>query len=335
MQKRNFILSVVASAMMALTAQAHAAETEQVTIAYQFGWSYTPFHVMKNMGLVDKHAKAAGINLKVDFKNMGSPGIIRDGMLAGQVQYGAVGVPTLITLADKTNGDYKAVGNIVSVPMNFNINTDSAYGQVKDLKQICDIQAKVALPTIKSSVQAVTFQMFSQKHCGEPFKLDSNTISLSHPDGMTQLLTNQVGGHFTSPPFNDLEIDLGKGKVKPLFDSYDVLGGPTSFILFVGSEKFRQENPKVNEVIAKAFEEAVAWTKNNKQAAAELYVKEEKSKEQVSDVVAQMSSPKVIFDTTPNNIGAYSSFMKNIGTVKKDMDWKYLSMPHLHSRKGS
>jgi len=45
MQKKNCILSIVASAIMALSAQAQAAETEQVTIAYQFGWPYTPFHV--------------------------------------------------------------------------------------------------------------------------------------------------------------------------------------------------------------------------------------------------------------------------------------------------
>ena len=71
------------------------------------------------------------------------------------------------------------------------------------------------------------------------------------------------------------------------------------------------------------------------QQAAELYVSEEKYKDTVADVLAQMSDPKMIFDTTPNRIGVYSQFMKEIGTVKHDMSWKDLSMSNLTSRKGS
>jgi NitT/TauT family transport system substrate-binding protein len=305
------------------------AEVTEINIGYQYGIGYTPFHVMERQGLVEKYAKAAGISLKATYRNLGTPGVVRDAMLAGDVQYGAVGVPTLIILADKSDLDFKAVGNIVSLPMNFNVNT-SVVGA-----DFCNMKGKIALPTVKSSVQAVTLQIAAKQKCHDSYKLDPNTVSMTHPDGMAALLNNQVDAHLTAPPFNDLEVKMGNGRIKTLFDSYSVLGGPTSFILLVGSQKFANQNPKAHLVLVKAFEEAIAWTAKNKQQAAELYVSEEKSKDTVADVFSQMSDPKMIFDTTPNRIGVYAQFMKEIGTVKHNMSWKDLSMSNLTGRKGS
>jgi len=305
------------------------AEVTDINIGYQFGIGYTPFHVMERQGLVEKFAQEAGINLKAHYRNLGTPGVVRDAMLAGEVQYGAVGVPTLIILADKTAMDFKAVGNIVSLPMNFNVNVNSVGAN------FCEMKGKIALPTVKSSVQAVTLQIAAKQKCNDPFKLDPNTVSMTHPDGMAALLNNQVDAHLTAPPFNDLEVVSGKGKVKTLFDSYSVLGGPTSFILLVGSQNFATQNPKAHAVLVKAFEAAIEWTRKHKKEAAELYVTEEKSKDSIADVLAQMSDPKLIFDTTPNRIGVYAHFMREIGTVKHDMSWKELSMSNLATRQGS
>ena len=305
------------------------AEKTTVVFAFQNGWAYTPLRVMDDQDLVEKHAKKLGIVLKAEYKNLGSPGVIRDAMLSGDVQFGAVGVPTLIMLADKTKGEWKAVGNIVSVPMFLNTSGSA--------KTICDIEGKIALPTIKSSVQATTLQMAAKKQCKDnPFFLDSKTVSMPHPDGYIALLNGQVEAHFTSPPFNQLEIKNGKEKnVRTIASSYDILGGKTSFILLIGSDKWREANPKDYEAISDAFEEAILWTRNNPKEAAKLYVEKEKSKETVDEVERQMMDESTLFDTTPNHIGTYSSFMKDIGTVKNTMDWKYLSMPNLQKRKGS
>lgn len=319
------------------TATEAPAEKLTITLAFQNGWAYTPLRVMDEQNLIEKHAKKLGIEVNSVYKNLGSPGVIRDAMLSGDVQFGAVGVPTLIIMADKTKGDWKAVGNIVSVPMFLN-TTGKA-------KTICDIEGKIALPTIKSSVQATTLQMASQQQCkgkdkdkdkGDPFFLDPKTVSMTHPDGYAALLNGQIEAHFTSPPFNQLEIKNGKDKnVRTIANSYDILGGRTSFILLIGSDKWREAHSKAYQAVSEAFEEAILWTKNNPMEAAKLYVEKEKSKESVEEVHNQMIDPDTLFDTTPNNIGKYSKFLLEIGTVKNNMDWKYLSMPNLQNRKGS
>lgn len=332
--KRNLIIITAFALLFGTTAQAQdakeKAEAVPVNFAYQNGWAYTPLRVMQTQELVQKHAKKIGVDLNVSFKNLGSPGVIRDSMIAGHIQFAAVGVPTLISLADKTELEWKAVGNIVSLPMLVNTNEPE-----ETTKTVCDIKGKIALPTIKVSVQAVTLQMAAKKLCGGPLVLDSKTVSMTHPDGYTALLSGQIAAHFTAPPFSSLEVEKGEGKIRTLINSYDILGGKTSFILLVGSDKWRKEHPKAYQAVSEAFEEAIAWTRNNPQKAAELYVKEEKSKESVEDVTKQMTDGKTLFDTTPDRISTYSDFMHEIGSVKRKMTWQDLSMPNLHNRKGS
>lgn len=312
------------------------AEVKSVTFAHQNGWAYLPLYVMDKLDLVEKHAKAKNIDVKAEYKNLGSPGVIRDSLISGGVHFGAVGVPTLISLADKT--DFKMAANIVSLPMYLNTR--------EDVKSVCDLKGKgkIALPTIKVSVQAVTLQMATDKYCKDPLFLDDQTVSMTHPDAMQALLSNQVSSHFTSPPFQYIELEKGKDleaekgmvKVKKLVDSYDVLGGKTSFIMLVGSDKFRVENPKVYEVVVAAFEEALKWINDNKKDAAKLYIEAEKSKETEADVLKQISDPNVVWDSTPDRVGVYAKFMfEKAKSVKKDMDWKFLSMPNLHGKKGS
>lgn len=335
MFRRNLVITAILTLLYGTVAQAQEAKEKSepvpVSFAYQNGWAYTPLRVMQTQDLVQKHAKKLGIDLNVSFKNLGSPGVIRDSMISGDIQFGAVGVPTLISLADKTNMEWKAVGNIVSLPMALNTTLPA-----ETTKTICDIgiEDKIALPTIKVSVQAVTLQMAAKKYCGGPFVLDKQTVSMTHPDGYGALLSGQVAAHFTAPPFSFLEIADGKGKVRTLINSYDILGGRTSFILLVGSDKWRQQHPKAYQAVSEAFKEAIEWTNANKGKAAELYVKEEKSKESVEAVTEQMNKD-TLFSITPDRISTYADFMHEIGSVKNKMSWQQLSMPNLHQLKGS
>jgi NitT/TauT family transport system substrate-binding protein len=310
------------------------AEVSSVTIAHQTGWSHTPFYVMERQKLVEKHAKELGIDLKATYPNMGTPGIIRDAMIAGQIQFGALGPPTLVELADKTFGEggtgaYKAVASIISIPMFLNTR--------ENVTSVCDLKGKgkIALPTVKIAVQAVTLDMATDKFCKDPTLLDSQEVGMTHPDGMQALLTGQIGSHFTAPPFQNVEVAKGEGKIKTLLTSYDILGGKASFILLVGSDKFRMENPKAYQAVLLAFTEALAWINADKRRAAAFYLTQEKPRDTLEDIVKQMSDPSVLFDVTPQRIGEYAAFMHKIGTAKHLMDWKALSMPNLHDKQGS
>ena len=80
---------ILSSLLMAIATIAVTAHAETVTFAYQNGWAYTPLYIMQDQKLIEKQAKAAGVDLKADFRNLGSAGVIRDALIAGQVQFGA------------------------------------------------------------------------------------------------------------------------------------------------------------------------------------------------------------------------------------------------------
>jgi NitT/TauT family transport system substrate-binding protein len=309
-----------------------SADVKKVTFAHQNGWAYTPLYVLKENNLVEKYAKKAGVSLDIELKNLGGAGMIRDALIANEVQFGAVGPPTLIMLYDKTK-DFKIASSIVALPML--LNTNSA-----EIKTVCDfskLEKKIGLPTVKTSVQAVTLQMAAKKQCGGATALDDKTVSLPHPDSMIALMSekSELAGHFAAPPFQFRELRTGKGRIRTILNSYDVLGGPTGFILLTVSEKWAKANPTAYQVVTNAFEEAIEFTKKNPKEAAKIYLKYENSKEKIEDVVDQFTAPDVFFDVVPKKIETYSHFMNEIGTIKSNPSWKDLSMPNLHDKAGS
>ena len=58
--------------------------------------------LMERDGLIEKHAKAAGIEVKTNWQKVAGPSVINDGLLSGNVHFGAVGAPSLITLWSRT-----------------------------------------------------------------------------------------------------------------------------------------------------------------------------------------------------------------------------------------
>jgi NitT/TauT family transport system substrate-binding protein len=324
-RSKNFKIAVALSLLLSGSAYA---EVGKVGVGYQPGLGYLPIHVMQEKNLIEKHAKALGVEVKTEFKQLGSPGMINDALNANQIEFGTVGIPSLVTLNDKTKGQYKAVGAVVSLPMYF--NTTSNY------KSICEFKEgdKIALPTVKVSVQAVTLQMAAKQKCGDAYKLDKFTVGQTHPDGMTSLLSGTVQGHFTSPPFQYAE--LKDKRVKTLVSSYDVLGGKSSFISLTGKQSFADANPKLQQAVYEALVEADEWITNNKAEAVKLYFKVEQPKnETMEEVLGLLNSGEIEFTPVPNGFGKYSSFMHEIGTSKLNATWKDLTFPAIHNKKGS
>jgi NitT/TauT family transport system substrate-binding protein len=191
------------------------------------------------------------------------------------------------------------------------------------------------MSAVKSSVYAIGLQMASKQQCHDPFLLEPNTVTMANPEGMASLINGQVQSHFSAYPFVDFELKQGNGKIHSILNSYDTMGGPGALIVLVGRDSFRTENPKVYNALVTGLEEAMTWIKSHKKEAAQLYIDEEHSKEPIEQVIAQLSSPDVIYDIAPKNITKFAHFMKEVGTVKRDWDWKSLSSPNLYNRNGS
>src|SRR5437016_13282502 len=98
---------------------------------------------------------------------------------------------------------------------------------VKALKDFTD-KDRIALPAVKVSIQAITLQMAAEKAFGEgqQNKLDPITVTLSHPDAQTALLSGQseITAHFSSPRYQYQQLKYAA--IHRVLSPYDVPGAP-------------------------------------------------------------------------------------------------------------
>jgi len=322
------------SLALLLTGQSARAEVSEIKVAQQYGISYLPLMLMEEGKLVEKHAKAAGINLTVNWVKFAGGNVMNDAILSGDLAFASGGVAPLVTIWSRTKGslDVKAVAAINSMPLYLNTRNPA----VKTIKDFTD-KDRIALPAVKTSIQAVTLQMAAEKEFGPGnfAKLDSLTVTRSHPDGQAALLANtEIDAHFSSPPFQYQQ--LRHPGIHTVLNSYDVLGGPATFNLVWTTSRFYRENPKVYAAFVKALEEATAMINGNKRAAAEAYLRISKDKDSLEDILAMLNDPKIVYTTTPQNVMKYVDFMAKVGTIKVKPDsWKDLFFPNAQSLPGS
>jgi len=328
-------LRIVPLLVLALLSPAVRAELAEINVAQQYGIGYLSLMVMEEQKLIEKHAKAAGLDVKVNWAKFAGGNVMNDALLSGSLQFASGGVGPLITIWAKTKGnlDVKGVAALDSMPLYLNTRNPN----VKSLKDFTD-KDKIALPAVKVSVQAVTLQMAAEKIFGEGQhgKLDALTVSMSHPDAQVALLSGQseIDAHFSSPPFQYQQLE--RPEIHRVLNSYDVLGGPATFNTVWTTSKFRTDNPKLYAAFVAALDEATATINRDKRAAAETYLRLSKEKSSPESILKMLNDPEIVYTTTPQNVMKYVDFMYKIGSIKvKAESWKDLFFPNIHNAPGS
>jgi NitT/TauT family transport system substrate-binding protein len=324
-----------AALILVATATAPRAEMSEVTIAQQFGVAFLPLMLMERDGLIEKHAKAAGIEVKTNWQKVAGPSVINDGLLSGTVHFGTVGAPSLITLWSKTKGNVgiKGMSAMTSYPLYF-VTRNPDLKSLKDLSQ----KDKIAVPSVKISTQALMLQMAAFDLLGPSNyqKFDELTVSLSHPDAMVALMNNTSGvnAHFATSPFYEQEMKLPGARV--LTTSYDILGGRASALVVVTTTKFHDANPKLYKAFLAAEREAIDMINRDKRAAAKAYLEiANDRKNTVDDIFAVINDKDYAFTLSPEKVFKTAVFMGKVGSIKDiPAKWQDLFFPDIHDLPG-
>jgi len=330
------VLALVAAFSLAPASFAAAQEVKTIRFAKQFGIGYLPMVIMENMKLVEKYAAAQGLgDVKAEWSELTGGSPINDALISGQIDFGAGGVGPLLTIWAKTQGslNVKGVGALNAMPLYLN----TIEPNVKTLQDFTE-KHRIALPSVKVSIQAVTLQMAAEKAFGEGKHdiLDRLTVSMSHPDGMTAMMSgnSEIAAHFTSAPFMYQELD--DPRVRRVLSSYEVLGGPGSFNLMWCKQEFFDKSPKSYMAVFDALQEAIKFINERPDQAAEIWAAAEKSKLKLDLIKKIIADPENRWTSAPLNLMTYASFMHKVGAIKiKPNDWKDIFFPPLHSMQGS
>ena len=333
MRITRVLLGLLAAAM--LTIPARAAEVSELKIAEQFGIGYLPLTIMKVNRLIEKHLKAGGLaDTKVVWSQLSSAQPMNYALLSGNLHVASGGVAPFMILWDRTRGtlNVKAVDALSSMPMYLVTNNPN----VKSIRDFTD-KDRISMAGAGQSIQTIVLQMAAAKEFGEANYNKFSTLyrNLSHPDGLAAFLSGtEITAYFSSPPFQYQALE--KPGVRRILNSYDISGGPATFLVAWATSKFRDENPKTYQAFFNAFKEATDYINANKRAAAEIYVKESKDKSGVDAIEKMLNDPEIRITMTPEQTLPIANFMSRTGTLKgKAASWKDLYFPELHNLPGS
>lgn len=317
--KKTLALAAMLAATFAAGTGAAMADASTVRLAKQYGISYLPLTVMQKQGLIEKQAQEDGLELTTEWLRFTGGSGMNEALLSQNLDIAAGGVGPMVTLWSRTldNYGFKGLGTLGNMPI-YLVTTNP------DIKSLADFDTddKIALPAVKTSIQAVTLQMAALKELGEGHAndLDNLTVSMGHPDAQLALLGGGSGitAHFGSPPFQNLELE--DERAHKVVDSYEVLGGPHTFNVIWASQQFVDDNPIIAQAVQDALGEAIEFIKANPEEAAEIWMEDEKTTMSKEAVVALLTDEQVEWTSEPENILPYVNYMNESGLIDNTTD---------------
>jgi len=319
MKKRTLLQRLLATALAssALFAAPLAAHAEgQIRIAQQFGVVYLLLNVAEDQKLIEKHGKAAGVDVKVEFVRLSGGSAVNDALLSGQIDIAGAGVGPLLTIWDRTK-DKQNVRGVASLG-NFPYYLVTNNPAVKSIADFTD-KDRIALPAVGVSVQSRVLQLASAQRWGaEQYnKLDKLQVAVPHPDATAAIIKGgtEISAHFGNPPFQNQSL-AANPNARVVLNSYDVLGGPSSATVLYATEKFRAENPKTYRAFTSALQEAAEYIHKNPEGAADIYLRTGQGSIDRKLLLSIIKDPAVQFKLAPENTFKLATFMHSIGAIK-------------------
>ena len=210
----------------------------------------------------------------------------------------------------RTNVKVRAIAGLNFMPLIL-LTRDPRIKTLKDYGE----KDRIALPSVKISMQAILLEMAAAKEFGEANyeKLDSLTVSMGHPDAFAALNSGtEVGSQLLravpEPATQDAGLSSG-GLVlrhhRPAFGE-----------LHLDADQIPRQQSKTVAAILAAMKEATAWIKADKKAAAEAYIRITKDRMPLDEMLAILNDPSMVITIQPKGADKISEFLVKVGRVK-------------------
>ena len=255
MKKRLMLLLILLAGLMLFSACGTNKKTT-LTIAEQFGIAYAPVQVMKDEGILE----SALPDVEIKWVQLGGPTAIREGMLAGEIDVGFVGIGPMLLGID-TGMEWKTFTALSANEVSFITNRD-------DIQSLADIGADDRIAVISPGcTQHILLCMAADQQFDDPGKFDQQLVSLSHPDAMSAMLANgEIVLHITTPPYADLELENGMHKI---LTGQEVMGGEFTFICGVANTKLYEDHRGIYDAVQESLTAAMNLINTDLEAAAQ------------------------------------------------------------------
>ena len=293
--KKFTVIAVAASMILGLASCGGSSEDEGDTlrVAYQYGMAYAPFEVMKEQKLIEKYYDG----ITVEYQTLNSGSVINEGVVSGDIDIGAMGLAPAIT-GVMAGVPYKIASNVSAQPHKIMTNE-------KKIKSLSDIKdEKIALVNI-GSIQHILLAMAADRELGDAHALDNNIVAMSHPDGMSSLISGSVECQLTTSPYVfKEEQEKGIYEVEGLSE---VWPAGNTFIVMVAANELYEKDPELYQAVVLALDEAITWINENKEEAAEMLCAAEGV--DAETMLSWLNDPACVYSTETKGAMTMANFM--------------------------
>lgn len=333
---RSLALICVLTTMAIFASAPRAANAESAKVVLQFGISYLPLSVMQAENLWEKRAKELGLDLKVDWQNLGNGGALNDAILTGSADLAAGGLAPMMKLWDRTRGNIKVRGiAALNSSSLFLVTNQPGIKTLKDFKP----DDKIALSVPKVSYQAVVLQMAAEQEFGngQYERLDAQTVSMKHSDAVAALLSprSSIAAYFGSSPYQ--EAVLKRPGMRKVLESFDVFGGPMTFGAVWSATSFVEKKPVAYKAFLLALNDAMRRIEVDKPGVVDDYIKVTRTDEsERGSLLEIVSNPKNVYTATPQATEKFSKFLARTGFLEHKPDsWNDYFFPGIYELGGN
>jgi NitT/TauT family transport system substrate-binding protein len=331
-------LALLLAAPCAGQTRAKAERTQkpgEIAIGVGHGIGFLPLFLAQDLGLLEKHAKANGLDGRLVVRRFLTAAPMQQALAKGEIAAGAYGVPAFLLARDaarNTPQELLAVSGLTTLPLVL-VTARPEIRSLADLKPA----DKIAVPLL-TAPQVTYLRMHTDQWFafGAWSRLRQQLVAMPHQDSLEALTAGkEIAAYFSSPPFT--QIALKDPKVRAVLSSADIMGGKASFLVMASQKATLGVHPKLPEALAKAIDEASGIIRRDPRRAATVWLKWEPSHTLDARMVeAILRELKDEFGSGVFGIEAMASWLRRDGRLKdKFWNWKSVVAPAIAVGPGS
>ncbi|MBQ6843330.1 MAG: ABC transporter substrate-binding protein [Agathobacter sp.] len=315
------IISILLTLVLILTCTACSSEeakAEKITIAYQGGIGYAPIHILEEKQLIENHYfELTGKKIEVIFQKLDSGADINTGIIGGTIDIGCMGIAPAVS-AVASGVPAKILTGLCSQTHGLMTNDPS----IETLSDIDNNQ--IALVNI-GSIQHILLAMAAEKELGDAHALDNNIVKMSHAEGYAALEAGTYKLHLTSSPYINRERENDKfSEIKAI---NEVWPDGNTFLVALASTEIQKETPELYDAIVAAFEDAITFTGENKEEAAEIVA--DYLDQDVETTLNDLKDETCMFFGELKGVTQMADFMFRAGFITKEVTFETLTFSNV------
>lgn len=304
LSRRGFGALVVAGVALSVAACSTAGRGGGLTIAYQPNFGYAPLMILKHKRWVEERLS----DVEVTYKQVNSGGLIRSGMIAGEIQVGAMALSPFLVGWD--NGvDWKILGGLSDIDQ---------WLMVKDsrLTSLADFTSsdKIAVLSADNN-QAILLHIAARRQLGDANALAANEVFMPQDTGVQSLLSDRAAAHFTNPPYQFQERDRGARRI---LGSYDIFGGPEHSPMFgatVVRQSYFDDNPASMDALRSGLARSTEFLRSDPAESAAILAAEFGA--EAATIGKYLDEPAVTFSDEVKGVQEMAQAMQEVGVIKR------------------